>query len=122
MLRNVSEACVPHFSSINSTKQLSRAKKSCTSRRRARAASSVALALAMGTVLAELSPSAKAQSQSWTGATNQDWNTATNWSNNAFPNGVGTLGFATINLSTGNFPVITANSVFLPSDVTIGEG
>ncbi|MCU0796348.1 MAG: autotransporter-associated beta strand repeat-containing protein [Akkermansiaceae bacterium] len=44
-----------------------------------------------------------AQTTAWTGATNQDWATATNW-NNGVP---GINSRATINLGTGNTPIIT---------------
>jgi len=48
----------------------------------------MALAIAMGAVLAEVSPVARATSQSWTGATSSDWNLNTNWTNNTLPTGV----------------------------------
>ena len=50
--------------------------------------------LAAGTVHAGLN---------WTGTTSQDWNDATNWGG-AFP-----AGAATVNLGTGNFPLISVN-------------
>src|SRR5262245_36978747 len=112
MLRNVNEACSDQASTSNSTTQ-----------GRRRAATRLTLALAAGAALAGLSTRAQAASASWTGTTNNDWNLGTNWSGGAVPAGVGTLGFATINLSTGNFPVLTApGSTFLPSDITLGEG
>jgi autotransporter-associated beta strand protein len=79
----------------------------------------VAMAIAMGAVIAEISPlssrSALADA-TWTGATNQDWNTATNWTNNAFPS----AGVATIDTSTGNFPVFTGPAAFTPTDIVVG--
>ncbi len=84
------------------------------------------LALALGVVVAELSPlgitAARGASATWSGATNQDWNTVTNWENNTFPTGSFPDGVATVNVATGNFPVVTATSAFTPSDINIGVG
>jgi len=57
-----------------------------------------------------------ATAANWTGATNQDWNTLTNW--DADPNGVND----TVNVATGNFPIITATPTFTPIDLFIGSG
>jgi len=57
-----------------------------------------------------------ATAANWTGATNQDWNTLTNW--DADPNGVND----TVNVATGNFPIITATPTFTPVDLLIGSG
>jgi len=57
-----------------------------------------------------------ATAANWTGATNQDWNTLTNW--DADPNGVND----TVNVATGNFPVITTTPTFTPIDLFIGSG
>ena len=84
--------------------------------------SRAAMAIAMGVVVAEISPlfsrSARAADGTWTGATNQDYNTATNWSGGVFP----TAGIATIDVSTGNFPIVSANAAFTPSDIVVGGG
>ena len=80
----------------------------------------VAMAIAMGAVVAEISPlfsrSALAADGTWTGATSQDFNLATNWSGGVFPTG----GTATINLSTGNFPLFTGTQAFTPTDIVVG--
>jgi autotransporter-associated beta strand protein len=57
-----------------------------------------------------------AQAAIWTGTTHQDWNTLTNWDAN--PAGVND----TINIATGNYPVISANSSFTPVDLLVGVG
>ena len=67
-----------------------------------------------GAVLGIVASSATAAN--WTGATNQDWNTLTNW--DADPNGVND----TVNVATGNFPIITATPTFTPIDLFIGSG
>jgi autotransporter-associated beta strand protein len=52
----------------------------------------------------------------WTGTTNQDWNTTTNW--DVAPGGTN----LTINLATGNFPIISATPTFTPVDILVGVG
>ena len=62
-------------------------------------------------------PSAHAQA-TWTGTLDQDWNNAGNWSTSpSNPSGNFTL-----NLATGNFPVLGTASAFTPSDVLLGSG
>ena len=56
-----------------------------------------------------------ATAANWTGTTNQDWNTLTNW--DADPNGAND----TVNVATGNFPIITATPTFTPIDLLIGS-
>jgi autotransporter-associated beta strand protein len=53
----------------------------------------------------------------WIGGTagaEQDWNTAANWGG-AFP-----TGNATVNIGTGNFPILSAEPAFTPVDIIIG--
>jgi len=59
---------------------------------------------------------ATAQGATWTGTTNQEWNTATNW--DVAPGGT-TL---TINLASGNYPIISSTPTFTPIDILIGVG
>src|SRR5262249_39040471 len=73
------------------------------------------LALALGVVVADMHV-ARAAVSTWNGNTNQDWNNAANWQNNTFPSGTFPDGTMTVNVSTGNFPIITATSVFTPTD------
>ena len=54
----------------------------------------------------------------WIGGTagaEQDWNNAGNWGG-AFP-----VGNTTVNIGTGNFPVITADPLFTPVDLFVGS-
>ncbi|MES2661140.1 MAG: autotransporter-associated beta strand repeat-containing protein [Verrucomicrobiota bacterium] len=66
----------------------------------------------VGSLLAQVSQAG----DTWTGTTSQDWNAAANWGG-AFP-----TGSATINLATGNFPIIGANPSFTPVDIIVGTG
>src|SRR5687768_16386249 len=53
----------------------------------------------------------------WVGGTagdEQNWNNAANWGG-AFP-----VGNAQINIGTGNFPIINADSAFTPVDFFVG--
>lgn len=56
------------------------------------------------------------QGATWNGTTSQDWNTASNW--DVSPGGTN----LTINLASGNFPIISSNATFTPIDVLIGVG
>ena len=84
---------------------------------KSRAAARLALGLAMGMVVAELSPVAKGQA-TWVGDTSQDWNDATNWSTDP----ANPTGNFTINTEVGNYPVLSANSAFTPVDLILGDG
>jgi autotransporter-associated beta strand protein len=53
----------------------------------------------------------------WVGDTSNDWNAASNWSSDP-SNPTGNF---TINTATGNYPVLSANSAFTPTDVLIGS-
>ena len=64
-----------------------------------------------------LAPVAYAQA-TWTGTADQDWNNAANWSTSpSNPTGAFTL-----NLATGNYPILGANSAFSPNNVLLGDG
>ena len=64
-----------------------------------------------------LAPVAYAQA-TWTGTADQDWNNAANWSTSpSNPTGAFTL-----NLGTGNYPILSANSAFSPNNVLLGDG
>ena len=53
----------------------------------------------------------------WVGGTSNDWNLAANWSSSP-SNPTGNF---TLNLATGNYPVMNATSAFTPTDVLIGS-
>ena len=55
----------------------------------------------------------------WVGDASQDWNDPANWGNDAFPLNPDD---ATINIATGNFPIITADSMFQTRDTIVGKG
>ena len=64
----------------------------------------------------------------WTGTVDQDWNNTGNWSLGrvpANPNGQptgDTYDDAVINMATGNYPYVTANTGATPRDVMLGRG
>lgn len=75
----------------------------------------VALGMAISPLLIA---SAQAQvASTWTGAVNQDWNNAGNWSN-----GLPVGGNATVNLGTGNTPIVSTDPTFTPTDIIVGDG
>ena len=51
----------------------------------------------------------------WTGVTSRDWTDPLNW-DGAFP-----VGNATVNLGVGNTPIISADSLFTPVDIFVGN-
>lgn len=59
---------------------------------------------------------ASAQAATWTGTTSQDWNTTSNW--DVAPGATN----LTINLASGNFPIISSNQTFTPIDILVGVG
>ena len=67
-------------------------------------------------VVASLAAASSVRAQAtWVGDTDNDWNSAANWSTDpANPSGN-----FTVNLSSGNFPVLSADSAFTPVDVFI---
>ena len=84
---------------------------------RTAASSRLCLASAIaGTTL--LIPSFVRADQLWDGEVSSDWNTAANWSANALPNGE----WATINTAGPNVATISADSLFTPTDVFVGNG
>ncbi len=66
---------------------------------------------------AGFAPMAHAQA-TWTGSADQDWNNAANWSSSPG----NPTGAFTINMGTGNHPVLGANSAFGPNNVLLGDG
>ncbi|MEO7100192.1 MAG: autotransporter-associated beta strand repeat-containing protein [Luteolibacter sp.] len=65
------------------------------------------------------SQSAQGAAQTWDGgAGTSNWDDAINWTTDALP----TAGAATINTSTGFFPIITATPSFTPTDIVLGAG
>src|SRR6185295_18530578 len=50
----------------------------------------------------------------WSGVTSHDWNDISNW------DGFYPTGNATINVATGNYPIISATSLFTPVDIFVG--
>jgi fibronectin-binding autotransporter adhesin len=79
--------------------------------------SRAAMALALGVVVAKMSPVAHA-GNTWTGTTSQDWNLAANWGG-AFPAAGNNV--TTINTATGNYPIITVTPTWAtPYDISIG--
>jgi autotransporter-associated beta strand protein len=66
-----------------------------------------------------LSVSQTAQAQAtWNGTVDQEWNNAANWSSSP-SNPTGSF---TLNLATGNYPILTTNSSYAPNDVFLGNG
>lgn len=55
----------------------------------------------------------------WTGEVSQNWNDPVNWAGGAFPLDPND---ATINIATGNFPIISADSMFQTRDTIVGRG
>ena len=70
-------------------------------------------------IVASLAATSSVQAQAtWVGDTSNDWNNASNWSSDpSSPSGN-----FTVNLSTGNFPILSADSAFTPVDVFIASG
>jgi autotransporter-associated beta strand protein len=62
-------------------------------------------------------PMAHAQA-TWTGAADQDWNNVANWSTSPS----NPTGAFTVNLATGNYPILSANSAFSPNNILLGDG
>ncbi len=68
--------------------------------------------------LATLAAASSVHAQStWVGDTSQDWNDQLNWTSDLAPSGN-----FTINTSTGNYPIISANSAFTPVDAFLADG
>lgn len=86
-----------------------------TTRAARRSVSRFARALPPALVAALLAADA-VHGANWVGTTNQDWNTVGNWS--ASPSGVND----TINVATGNYPVISSAPTFTPVDLFVGDG
>ncbi len=78
---------------------------------------SPALVLGLATAIASLGASSAFAQATWVGDTDNDWNTAANWSSDPS----NPSGNFTINTATGNYPVLSANSAFTPTDVLIGS-
>ncbi len=53
--------------------------------------------------------SLNAATRTWTGATSTNWSTASNWSNNSVPNS-SDIAIIPANVSSGRYPVLTANA------------
>ncbi len=60
--------------------------------------------------------SGSGEAATWVGGTSTDWNNTANW------NGAPAGNNDTVNVSTGNFPIITSNSTFTPVDIFVGSG
>ena len=75
-----------------------------------------------------LGATALAVDNNWTGTVDQNWNDTGNWSLGrvpANPNGQTTgdnFDDAVINLATGNYPYVTANTTATPRDIMVGRG
>ncbi len=75
-----------------------------------------------------LGATALAVDNNWTGTVDQNWNDTGNWSLGrvpANPNGQpsgDTWDDAVINMATGNYPYVTANTAATPRDIMVGRG
>ena len=72
--------------------------------------------LARGIVSLLCAMSAAEAADNWSGAVSRDWNDPLNW-DGAFP-----TGNATVNIAVGNTPIISADSLFQPVDIFVGNG
>ncbi|MGI9177653.1 MAG: autotransporter-associated beta strand repeat-containing protein, partial [Pirellulales bacterium] len=69
------------------------------------------LSLAVSSLVAQTAPAAN-----WVGTTDQNWNTFSNWGSS--PSTVND----TVNVATGNYPVISSEPTFTPVDLFVGDG
>ncbi len=82
------------------------------------------LALSCALAIASFGIQTSHAQSTWTGNEDQDWNNENNWSDNTLPAGnEGQAGSNVIvNTDSGNFPMISADSLFMPNDLIMGQG